>query len=458
MRLLPLALVWLTVLAPAQQPEDYLRRRNEVMLECAKRHLELGLWCREKGLVREAMGELLLAEELAEGRHPGVSAVLSLQRRFEDAFWKKRLRPSPSATKSYPKKAREAVKEDEDERLDLAAWAEARGLDAEAFSEYESIVRQRGEPLQFDSNGLLVLESAALPEEISRRLRQNGVEINGRLYVRDEFLRHLPEIGAIWEIESKLLRVRSPLGIEATGAIHALGSALLPELDRDFNAQSTRRLDVFVFETRETYETWLASAGLAEYAVVSGFADGMSGTAVICREGLNEGSLQALVLHELTHLYDLSLSRAAMPDWYREGLAEQYGAPGGFEWNEAEQRLRLGGLLEEGLRSALRDSPGSVAEILGFEAIATWRGGLEEGSLGYARCWALVRYLRTAAPAPVRDQFAIWQDQCYGAGLGAVAGDWRARDAQAASNRFRELLGERLKEIEQGYADFIAGL
>jgi hypothetical protein len=442
--------------AQRAEPEDFFQRRNELMLECAQRHLDLGLWCREKGLVREATGELLLAEELADGRHAGVGLVLSLLRRFEGDFWKKRRKPSPSAAKGYPEKAEKALREDEEQRLDLARWASLRGLEGEAWLEYERIVRDRGDALELDGKGRVVLGTGPLPEGISQRLREGAIEINGRLYLRDDFLKHVPALAAIFEVDGEHLRVRTPRGLGVAQALHELGCALLPILEADLGGRPAGRLDIFVFEQRADYATCVTSAGLAAFASVSGVADGRTRTAILCAEGLDEAQLQGLVLHELAHLFDLALSRAALPHWYREGLAEHYGAEGSFEWER--DRLLAGGVLGAQRRQALQESPGSVASILAFEPLAAWAAGTEVGLVGYARCWALLRYLRTAAPEPIQAAFHTWEDQCHGAGLGAVVGDRRARDPSAATARFHELLGANLGELERGYAAFVAEL
>jgi hypothetical protein len=183
-----------------------------------------------------------------------------------------------------------------------------------------------------------------------------------------------------------------------------------------------------------------------------------SDTAVICREKLPHGALQALLLHELTHLFDLGLSKVTMPDWYREGTAEQYGGVGTFTWDAAAAKLTVKGLLCADDLAGLKRAPGTVAEILAFDALGAWSEGYEAGRAGYARCWALVRYLRSAAPAMIRDRFASWQDQCYAEGLGAVSPTQRVRDPNAATDRFRKLLGEHLETLEDGYAAFVDSL
>src|SRR5687767_14803074 len=73
--LAPVALALFAALAPVQSDDTakYFAERSEVWLDYAERHLELSMWCRDRGLVREAKSELSLAEALSDGRHAGVS-------------------------------------------------------------------------------------------------------------------------------------------------------------------------------------------------------------------------------------------------------------------------------------------------------------------------------------------------------------------------------------------------
>ncbi len=456
--MLAFALTLLAALWPAQgkDAEEYSTQRDEVWLEYAERHLDLGMWCRDKGLVREAERELSLAEELAEGRHAGVRSTLEAMRRFGDAYWNARARPSDSTEKSYLKKAQDLRKKEQAARIKLADRAHELGLAKEAFTEYERAMRLRDQAFDLDAEGCIVIESGTLPPEVSERLRADAIEINGRAWMRDPILRQVPDIRSMWEVESELLRVRSTGSAEIAQETHALASALVQILALDFGARPPKPLDLLVIETRTDYQAWLRAAGFEKYSSVQGFADSDSDTAVLLREGLGEAWLEGIVLHELTHLFDLGLAHAGMPDWYREGLAEQYGAAGSFRWDGATQTLEVGGKLLDADLARLRASPGSVEEILAFDALASWGQGQEAGRAGYARAWAFVRYLRTDAPPRIRDRFLAWQKQCYAEV--AASARRRGRDPNAATARFRELLGDHMVELEAGYAAFIATL
>jgi hypothetical protein len=87
----------------AQRPDatarrDYEERLRKWKIEAGQRHLELGVECRKKGLTTQAAEQIVLSVEVSEGLNPGATMVLSLMRRFEDDFWRKRA-PKPNAGK-----------------------------------------------------------------------------------------------------------------------------------------------------------------------------------------------------------------------------------------------------------------------------------------------------------------------------------------------------------------------
>ena len=54
--------------------------RQRLFFQTGHRHLELGLWCRDKGLVAQASMQFIAAVEASEHRHPGAERVLSIMR------------------------------------------------------------------------------------------------------------------------------------------------------------------------------------------------------------------------------------------------------------------------------------------------------------------------------------------------------------------------------------------
>src|SRR5206468_295457 len=84
-----------------------------------------------------------------------------------------------------------------------------------------------------------------------------------------------------------------------------------------------RRLQIVVLAERASYGAYLDFAGLSSHRAADGFADRVAATAVLCHEGLTDESVLGLALHELTHLYQLSVTPAALPSWFLEGSAER---------------------------------------------------------------------------------------------------------------------------------------
>lgn len=453
-------LVVLALAAPRGGVDDlekFSEKRREVLLEAGDRHLELGLWARKKGLVAQATNELFLAVELSEGTHRGASTVLSLMRSLDDGFWKKR-RPTPSSStvRIYDNKARKALREEQEEFLELAGWALKKELEDLARAEYLAILRRLDAALEFGEYGQIVLEHGVVPVRISSWIRENAVTINGREYLRDAFLEHLPEVGEIFEVTSDDLRVRVTTSLEDAAALHALGTALLPILEEDLLGRPTRRMNAFVFPTTELYGAYLVSAGLARHRVAAGFANSSTFTAIVNADGKDAGVVQGILLHELTHLFGMGISRGILPSWYHEGLAELYGGHGTFRWDG--ETLETGYPLAGYELEVLRFAPGlmSLEALLESDALEVLsRDDERAAQLFYAQSWALVRFLREDASGKHARLFADWEAMCLGAALGAGAG---ARNTKPAEGLFRELFEGELAALEADLLDYVRNL
>jgi hypothetical protein len=437
--------------------KDYLKRQRTVLVEAGGRHLDLGLWCRDKGLVPQATTEFILAVETSEGAHPGANIVLSYMRSLQGKFWKKR-KPSRSALASYDKKARKARLDDREERLDLALWAHKKKLHEQAEEDVVALLRASDEPLEFDKKGRLVIDAGTIPEQVSQPFRDAAVSINGRLYLRDGVLSHLPDVAAVAETTTDVLRVRADtIDAELVDDLHALGTALLAILADELEGAPTYRLNTFVFAERAAYEGYLDAIGLSSHKVATGLADGGTATALICGEGLDEDGLRGVVLHELTHLASFAVNRSVTPSWYSEGLAELYGARESFTWNGAE--LELGLALPPGRMASLRSGElMPLEEFLASDALTLLRQSPEAGNRFYAQSWAFVRFLRQGAVPEVRETFADWERYCRGASLGAVVGDPRSTHSAPAAELFEQMMAEQLPMLEESFQAYVAGL
>ena len=438
-------------LADGRAPDDertrakFEKKKRDVLHEAGERHLELGLWCRDRGLTTQSAAEIIRAKEISEGTHYGASTVLGIMRSYDEAFWKKRKKGSAASRRSYEVKAAKARKKDQTEFLKLYEWAWDEGLEEDAYTGLEKLVREQDAPLEFDDDGRIELEFGVVPSGASLRMRESAITINGRLYLRDAFLAALPELDAIHEIDEGGLRVRSATERGWVEDLHRLGLALVPHLEEALNASSARKLDLFVFATRENYEAWLTAADEEDRHVTDGLAHGASFTALVCAEGGDYQRAASIALHELTHLFWMGCSPSFMPSWFDEGLAETFGGAGTFEWDG--ETLEVGRMLADPTLARLKDPEFrlSLRELLAGDSLAMIQAG--DGRKFYSEAWAFYRYLSEHADGDVTKRFDTWITMC----TGSAAGAGTRRNAKPAEDLFRATFARDLDELEAGF-------
>lgn len=452
-------LLTLLTTSPAYTQTSFESYKHDVLMDAAQRHLDLGVWCRDHGLTSQATLEFYSAVEVSDKQHPGALRVLGLMTSLDDAFWKeKRKRPSGFTINSYSKKAAKAQLADRKERVALAEFAWKKKMRAEAEAEYESILRRRDAPLEVDSKGRIQVEGSTIPIELSKIFLNGAVAINGELYLRDPFLDLLPNVKAIQQAESESLRVRTVSTIKATNEYHALGEALFPYLQEALLGKPLVRLNLFVFAERATYEQYLASTGQLAYQAVAGLAQSSNLTAVVCSEGLEEAALRGVILHELTHLYTYSMTRAVMPSWYSEGFAELFGGQGTFTWDGT--KLEVGGRMADFRLAPLRNRSNrfALAEMLSSDAIGLFATDRERALQFYAQSWALLYYLRAHTDKDKRNLFLAWEQRCFGAAVGAQVNNLNASNPKLANDLFRKMFGEDLPKLEEEFHTWLDGI
>jgi hypothetical protein len=387
--------------------------------------------------------------------------VLHLMQNLDDGFWKKKLpRPGRARLDSYAHEAHRLDLADEKQRLEAALWAWTHRLWEDAHAEYVEILAKRGEPLEFSKSGCVTLESGTLPEKESQRIRDEAVAINDKLYIRDRFLSALPELKQLFELRTPELCVRSTRSLEEARTIHALVLQLLPVLEADLGARPSRPLMLVLLGDVALYEAYLDAVKMPEHKAAFGFADQLSGIAVVCTAKAADGDSNGTCLHEVTHLYHFAISRSSMPSWYSEGLAESYGGQGVFSLVEGQlsfggkmPALRLDPLREEkrafGLRELLE---GNATRLLG--------GDPKRAHAFYAESWAFLRFLRTAAGEDVARRFAQWETTCRGALVDAVilgVGPDKSKPA-TSSDLFLKSFGKELPKLEDAFFAWLAKL
>lgn len=427
---------------------EYQQRLRTLRIEAGGRHLELGIDMRRRGMVAQAAAEIVLAVEVSERMHPGANRVLSLMRRFDESFWRRRVQPTPARLDQYEQRARRVRQKNREERFALSEYARRRGLEEEARAGFLFLLQERGEPLELDGQGRIVMDVGTIHADVSRVLREAAITINGRLYLRDAFLEHLSDLTEIFEHSSERLRVRCQTSTEDASALHALGSALLPHLEAELGGRPARRMQVFVFADRETYEVYLKTAGLTAHRAVAGFAIERALTAVICAEGLDPASVQGLVLHELTHLAEHLVTPARMPAWFREGLAETFGGRGAFTWDGA--RLETGLTLDRALLEPLLEPDGRwpIAALAAIDPLALWSRDRAAAQRFYTQSWALYQFFTRHAPSGVRSRFDDWLAMSRGS----------AADTKDVQRLFDEQFGADFDAIESAFARWLEGL
>src|SRR5262249_9718447 len=140
---------------------------------------------------------------------------------------------------------------------------------------------------------------------------------------------------------------------------------------------------------------------------------------LICGEGLADPELQAVALHELSHLFFYGTAPAFLPDWYAEGFAETFGGQGTFTWDG--KALQTGGLFDRRPIDGLRKAPLPLRELLAADASRLLATDHDKGMRFYTESWALQRFLRGEKTA-WQGRFRQWEAQCRGAVLGAPQG------------------------------------
>jgi hypothetical protein len=435
---------------------EFERERTEVLAEAGQRHLRLGSWARKLGLVQQATVEFLRAQEVAEGSNPGADYVVNLMRSLDDRFWSsRRENPARRLLQQYEHKAKDLDKRDRRDRLKLAELALRKRLDDHADALYRALLRDHDGPLERDDKGRIELAEGFVPAEVAARIAGQSVKIDGKERVRDTFLAKIPELGEVFEHASDALSVRSQNSAAEAERLHRLLTAALPHLEEAVGGIPTRQLRVFVFRDRAGFEGYLAAADYGE-SHADGLMDPMEFVALVCADGRPPATVDAVALHELTHLFDFAVSPVVFPAWYAEAFAESFGGIGTFHCDG--DKLSVGGDLEGWRLDPLRDPTKlfPLREMLELHPMTLLRTDPERAAVFYAQAWAFLRYLRKEAGGEVADKLRTWELRCRGAAIGAVAGDRQRRDTQSAATLFEQAFGRQFDELEAGFKAWLA--
>ncbi len=455
----------------ARTRAEYRNRKIKLLVAAGVEHIEVGKWCRNSGMNPQATAEFMRAVEVSEERLQWAKNIVALIQKLDDKFWKfERKRPSKKMLRSYEKKRKRATLNIQKARLKLAKWCQKKELFAEALTEYQGVVQLTDRAIVFDEKGQIVVEAGLLPEDISKQIRDAAVKINDKLYVRDEFLKKVPDVEAIYEAENDEVLVRSQNSDEEAKTLLGMCTALIPYLEEDMGGRPDRRLNIFVFKTRADYVTYCEKSELKSHSYAAGLADSASWQTLVCSESLPAEAIQGIALHEMTHLFQYGVTRAIMPSWHSEGLAETWGGEGTFTWDGT--KLTAGGVMSTVETAPLKTEAGYIPleSLLTGDALKLIVEDKAKARSFYAESWAFLTYMRKHAGEDIQERFRIWEDTCFTAALGAEAGKHHTRNFGPASELFRKTFGQPLKRkrgqpakteleaIEEGFRAWIASL
>lgn len=461
MRILPsslVAVVALAALSPAQNANDllvaeYQKRRDEELLATGQRHVDLGWSIRDTGLIQQATWQFVRAVELSENTHQGASMVLNIVRSYGEAFWKKRKKtPSKQSLKDYEKKAAALEVEDKKGQIKLAKLAQKARLNGRMTEHWLAALRL-GAKVEVVA-GVGKIEGETVPAEFAQWLQQQTTVVNGGKARFEPAGEKAPRVANVREVGNAQVVVRTDLPGDAAERLHALALAEWPLLQERLGGAPVRPLQLFVFSQRADYDAYLQACGHAGAHGGSGLCDYGTFQTLVSAAGLPPEDVDALVLHELAHLFFFGSSPVRMPDWYAEGFAESFGGQGTFQWDG--KKLTLGGMMRRDRLEAMKKEPMALRELLAGQAEQLLAGDHDRGMRFYAQCWALQRWV-LQADNPYRERFLAWEAECRGA-MPGVQTTLRFGDGGPATAAFEREFGKDLAAIEGAFRDWLVGL
>ena len=464
---LPVGLVCMAAL-PAQAGKErklaeFQKDRELHHVEAAQAYVEIGWWARKVGLATQATTMFLRAKEAGQGRHFMADQLVEMMRNFGDGFWKqKRKRPPRQLVLECERRIRVADKRVRKSHLEVARVAVAADKEGDARVHCSAALKL-GAELEVDKSGKYRIDGLAIPDALAKWLQDQTVATAaGQRVFESGAAAGGPRLEGLHEHRDERLIVRTDVGAEQAKAWHALGSALLPHLQERLDGAPSRSLVLLVFQKRATFDDYLRSLRIESHA--AGLAEYGTFQTIVCAEGRDEAQVQALVLHELSHLYFWGTAPAAMPDWYAEGFAESFGGQGTFAFDG--KALTIGAPMAAHRLEDLKKTPMTVAELLTGDAEDLWRDDPAKALRFYSASWALQRFFLDPA-CRWHEAFTEWEDKCRGAVLGAAdplvgevaaAPPRRLGDPTPARNLFQTMFGKDLPAIETAFAAFVQGL
>lgn len=432
--------------------KDYHKRLQAELIETGQRHVDLGWGIRNSGLIPQCTYQLVLAVELSEGKHQGASMVLNIVRTYKDAFWKKkRKKPRTGALKAYEKKAAALVKKDMLGQIKLARAAHKAKM-RDRMIEHLVKAMQYGAEIKYAPSGTKI-QGFKIDEDLAKWLSEQTVVLKDGNRRFEPAGKAAPRLEGLEEVADEHLIVRTDLDAEVAADLHALGSALWDPLQDRLDGSPARSLRLVVFAKKTDYDAYLQACGHTGVASKA-LCDYGTFQTLVCAEGLESKDINALVLHELSHLFFFGSSPIAMPDWYAEGFAESFGGQGTFAWSG--KKLTVGGLMRSDRLDAIQNDPLTLQQVLAGNAMTLLRQDHKKAMRFYAMSWAFHRYM-TTQDHRWQKRFLDWEAKCRGSLIGVLS-TRKMGTAQSATAAFMAEFDKDLVAIEGAFKTWLATL
>lgn len=432
--------------------KDYDKRLHAELIATGQRHVDLGWGIRNSGLIPQCTYQLVLAVELSERKHQGASMVLNIVRTYKDAFWrKKRKKPARGALRSYEKKAAALVKKDMLGQIKLARAASKAKLRDDMIKHLVKAMKF-GAEIKYSPSSIKI-QGFKIDEGLAKWLEGQTVELKDGSRRFEPAGKAAPRLEGLEEVADKHLIVRTDLEKEVAEDLHALGSALWGPLQDRLDGAPTRPLRLVVFAKKDDYDAYLQACGHAGVASKA-LCDYGTFQTLVCAEGLESKDLNALVLHELSHLFFFGSSPVAMPDWYAEGFAESFGGQGTFAWTG--KKLTVGGLMRSDRLDAIQNDPMTLQQVLAGNAMNLLRQDHKKAMRFYAMSWSFHRFMTTGNHR-WKKRFVVWETKCRGT-LAGVQSTTRLGTSGTAQQSFLAEFDKDLAAIEKAFKVWLMAL
>jgi hypothetical protein len=365
--------------------EEYRERALLLSPKDAEGRYRLGLWCRERNLVPEALAEFRRAVE-ANPDHAGA--------RKELGFVK--------TAKGWVQ-ASEAPKPEDSPRSDEADLAaDDRGPIA-GFVKVDNRWLTPEDQRQADAGKVRYKGVWMTPEEREKR-RQGLIEERGRWMPVEEADRAHQDWSSAWVIHTLHYELRTNTSRHFADDVAELLEIAYPEFARLLGGPPSKKLTILLFRLHEEYARYLSSQRLDRLQDSDAFFHAES-RLVVAWSGREGKHLRHFLLGPAAFQYYYECYENALPSWISAALAVYYRS------NKLEKGVLIPGLpnavvLKNFDKAARTDNLIPLARLMRMELAEAYDRNLIE--FYEAQSYLLLGYLREEARGDVRSKFEDW--------------------------------------------------